>query len=141
MPIVNFASNSYKSQSLPVSSQQMINAFAEKEPEDAKTPIAIFPVPGITAFASLGSGPIRGMHVMGGVLYALSGGTLYSVSSSGAGTVLGGNVSGSGYVAMADNGTQLQIVNGQFGYIYATATGFQTITDLKLSSSNIDHVL
>ena len=129
MPVVPFATQSYKSQSLPVSAQQVVNAYAEKEPEDAKSPVAVFGVPGMTLFATLGSGPIRGMHVMSGILYVVSGGTLYSVTAAGVGTVLGGTVGGTAFVCMTDNGTQLMIVNGVNGYIYSVADGFQVITD------------
>lgn len=127
--IVPFATNSYVSESLPISAQQMMNCYAEKEPQDAKSPIAILGAPGLTNFASVGTGPIRNMHVVGGVLYALSGGTLYSVDANGNGTVLGGTIGGSGYVPMSDNGTQLMMVNGTNGYVYAPNTGFQIVTD------------
>lgn len=126
--IIPFATQSYKSSSLPLSAQRCVNAYAEREPPDAKTQIAVFGVPGMTNFATCGTGPIRGMNVMGGMLYVVSGPTLYSVSSAGVATVLGGAVTGTGVVCMTNNGTQVLIVNGQFGYIYASATGFQVIT-------------
>lgn len=133
--LISFATNSYQHQSLPISAQRLVNAFAEKEPPDAKTQIAILTPPGLTNFATLGNGPIRGMHVMGGVLYVVSGGVLYSVTSAGAGTPVGGNVSGTGFVLMADNGLQLLIINGVFGYIYTVASGFQVITDPNFHAS------
>lgn len=129
MPVVQFATNSSKSQSLPVSSQRLVNCFAEKEPQDAKTAVAIFGCPGLTNFATCGAGPIRGMHVMGGVPYVVSGGTLYSFNSKGVATSLGSTVSGTKPVVMLDNGTQLLIINGSQGYIYSASGGFQLITD------------
>lgn len=129
MPAVNFATNSYSSQSLPISSQRMVNAYAEKEPEDAKSPVAIIGAHGLTNFATCGSGPIRGGHFFGGTAYFVSGGTLYSVSSTGASAALGGNVSGSGPVVMMDNGTQLLIINGASGYVWSATTGFQLVSD------------
>lgn len=133
--IVQFATNSYKSQSLPISAQRLVNAFAEREPPDAKTQVAVFASPGMTLFATCGIGPIRGMHVMSGVLYVVSGPDLYSVSSTGAVTVLGGAVSGTNTVCMTDNGTQLLIVNGAKGYIYSEADGFQVITDTNFHAA------
>ena len=126
---VPWATNQAVSQSLPVQSQRMENCFAEREPADAKSEVAIFQSPGITNFATLGSGPIRAMNVMKGVLYVLSGGTLYSVDKNGVGTVLGGQVSGTGFVPTSNNGTQVILVNGTTGYVWAQATGFQVITD------------
>ena len=80
---IPFASQSYKSQSVSVSAQRVVNMYAEKEPPDAKTDVALFGHPGILDFAVCGAGPIRGMHKMGGVAYVVSGNTLYSVSSTG----------------------------------------------------------
>lgn len=126
--IIPLATQSYKSKSLPLSCERTVNVYAEREPPDAKSQVAVFGVPGLSTFATCGIGPIRGMHVMGGILYVLSGGTLYSVSSAGVATAVGGTVSGNGVVSMSDNGTQLLIVNGVNGYIYTTASGFQVIT-------------
>ena len=132
---IQFATNSYRSQALPLSAQQLINAFAEAEPQDAKSPVAVFGTPGLTLFATCGVGPIRGLHVMGGVLYAVSGPLLYSVTSAGVAAVVGGSVSGAGYVCMTDNGSQLLIVNGTYGYIYSVADGFQVITSTNFHAA------
>lgn len=133
--IIQFAQQSYKSKSLPLSAQRMVNFYSEREPEGAKSPIALFGAPGLSSFSVCGIGPIRGMRTMAGALYVVSGQILYSVSSTGTATVLGGAVSGSGVVSMTDNGTQLLIVNGTFGYIYSVANGFQVITDSNFHAS------
>lgn len=135
MPPIQFATQSYKSASLPISSQRAVNCYAEKEPQDAKSSVAVLGLHGLTNFATLGNGPIRAMHVMNGVLYALSGGTLYSVSSAGVATVLGGTVGGSGPIVMIDNGTQLFMVNGANGYVYTVASGFQIVTDANFHAA------
>lgn len=134
--IIPFATQSYKSKSLPLSAQRAVNVYAESEPPETKTQVAVFGVPGITAFATCGTGPIRGAHVMAGVVYVVSGNTLYSVSSNGVAEALGGAVLGAGPVSMSDNGTQLIIVNGQFGYIYSDASGFQIITSDNFHASS-----
>jgi len=138
--IIQFATNSYTSNSLPLSAQRCVNAYAEREPPPpggAKSPIAVFGAPGLTAFAICGTGPVRGMHVMGGLLYVVSGQTLYSVSSTGVVTTLGGAVTGNGVVSMADNGTQLCIVNGTNGYIYSVSLGFVVISDPNFHAANV----
>lgn len=127
--IVNFATQSYAHPALPISAQRAVNCFAEKQPPDAKTPVALLGCPGISQFADLTGGPIRGMNTMGGVLYAVCGTTLYSVSSMGVVTGLGGAVSGTGPVSMDNNGTQLCVVNGTLGYIYSVSGGFALISD------------
>ncbi|HDA7236780.1 TPA: hypothetical protein O5U21_001909, partial [Staphylococcus aureus] len=103
--------------------------YAEKQPPDAKTDVAVFGHPGILDFAVCGTGPIRGMHKMGGVPYVVSGQRLYSISSAGVATDIGGSISGTGQVSMDDNGTQLVITNGTNGYLYSATLGFVLISD------------
>lgn len=131
MPVIPFATNSYRSSALPLSAQRVVNLYCEKQPPDAKTPVPLFGCPGQVSFASCGAGPIRGMASMAGLLYIVSGGVLYSVpSTGGVGTALGGTIGGTGVVSMDTNGTQLCIVNGSNGYIYSTTAGLQLITDV-----------
>lgn len=130
-----FGTQSYKSQSLPISAQRLVNMYAERQPPDAKTDVAVFGHPGIVQFATCGTGPVRGAHKMAGVAYFVSGTRLYSVSSIGAATDLGGAISGTGPVSMDDNGTQLVIVNGTNGYIYSVAGGFSLISDVDFNAA------
>lgn len=136
MPVIQFATGSYRSSALPLAAQRVVNMYAEKQPPDAKTPIPLFGCPGLVLFASVGAGPIRGFANMAGLLYVVSGGTLYSVTSAGVVTALGGTISGSGVVSMDTNGTQLCIVNGTNGYIYTTTAGLQLITDADFFPAN-----
>jgi hypothetical protein len=133
---IPFGTHSYKSQSLPVSAQRMVNMYSEKQPPDAKTDVAVFGHPGIVGFATCGTGPVRGIHKMGGVAYVVSGTRLYSVSSTGASTDIGGAVSGASPVSMDDNGTQLVITNGTNGYIYSVTGGFALITDVDFNAAD-----
>lgn len=130
---IPFGTHSYKSQSLPVSAQRLVNMYAESEPPDAKTDVAVFGHPGIVEFATCGVGPVRGAHKMGGVAYFVSGQRLYSVSSTGVATDLGGAITGTAPVTMDDNGTQLVITNGTNGYLYSATLGFVLITDQDFS--------
>lgn len=134
--IINFATNTYKSPSSPLSAQRAVNCFAEGQPKDAKTPVALFGCPGIEEFATCGSGPVRGMHVMGGTLYVVSGQRLYSVSELGVATDIGGNISGADIVSMDDNGSELVIVNGTNGYLYSSTIGFVLISDTDFHAAN-----
>lgn len=133
---VQFATSSYRSSSLPVSAQRLVNMYAERQSPDAKTLVAVFGCPGIVLLGTCGAGPVRGMHVMGGVLYVVSGGTLYSMTNTGTATALGGTVTGSGPVRIDDNGTQLAITNGTNGYIYSVSGGFQLISDADFHAPN-----
>lgn len=134
--IIPFATQSYQSDSLPLSAQRLINLYAEKEPEESKSHVSVFSSPGLINGVTLGNGPVRGLHVMNGVLYAVSGQTLYSVSATGVVTPLGSAVSGTDNVSMADNGTQLCIVNGVKGYVWTQLGGFVVISDLNFNAAN-----
>lgn len=119
MPPVLFATESYQSRSLPLSAQRCVNMFMERQPPDAKTQTPVFGIPGMTVWSMPGSGPIRGMETMAGILYVVSGQALYSITSLGLATQIGlPIVVGTGRVSMAENGTQLVIVTGSAGYIY-----------------------
>ena len=121
---VPLATQSYKSDSLPVSSQRCVNMYAEKEPEDAKTPGAVLGAPGLPTWTTVGTGGIRGFNVMNGVLYVVSGSSLYGVTSSGVPTLLGNGIAGFGPVSMANNGFQVIIVNGVNGWVYAPSATY-----------------
>lgn len=135
---IPFATGSYKHDSLPISAQRALNLYAEAQPPNAKTPVSMHGCPGITTFATCGVGPVRGAHLMGGVLYVVSGVRLYSVSNAATPVVtdLGGAILGSGVVSMDDNGSELAIVNGTSGFIYSTDGGFQLITDGDFRAAN-----
>lgn len=100
------------------SGASLVNCFAEKADGDKRADFAIMATPGLTEWASVGSGPIRGRHVLNGMLYVVSGITLYSVASNGTGTAIG-SIAGTGPVRMASNYTQLVIAAGGVAYVYS----------------------
>lgn len=126
--IVPFATQSYQSASLPVSAQRTVNAYAEMQPQDAKTQVAVFQWPGIIDHATCGTGPVRGFHVLQGRLYAFSGQSAYLIDRTGTATEVGTNLRGAGRVSTADNGTQVAIATGTEGYVL-TADGLERIND------------
>jgi hypothetical protein len=134
--IIQWATQSYKHASKPISAQRAVNCYAEAQPKDAKTQVALLGCPGIEEFASCGNGPVRGMHMMGGLLYVVSGQRLYSVSETGTATDIGGNITGADVVSMDDNGSELAIVSGSNGYLYSTTVGFILISDTDFNNAN-----
>ena len=90
MPLIQWASNSYRARALPLSAQRIVNFYAEQAPKDGKSPVALLSAPGIKPHCKkVGDGPIRGLHVMDGLLYAVSGDVLYSVAEDCVATALG----------------------------------------------------
>jgi hypothetical protein len=117
MPATQFAAQAYQARSTQLLAQQCINAFVETSPKDAKTQVPIFGTPGLSIFSRCGRGPINGLWIMGDLLYALSGGALYSITSAGVATLIGQTNLG-GVCVLADNGQQLVMVDGDGGWIY-----------------------
>lgn len=93
------------------STSRLVNCFAEQQaPDSTKGPVLLRRAPGIRSWVEVGDGPIRGMTVMGGTLYVLSGNDLYAIDSSGDETQVTGSVPGAERVRMSNNGADLVIV-------------------------------
>lgn len=133
---IPFGTRSYVNQSLPISAQRLVNWYAEIQPPDAGTQVALLPCPGLVSFATCGTGPIRGMVYMGSLVYVVSGSELYSLSSAGTATLLG-SLTPSARVSIADNGTQVFIACGSKGYIYSVAGGLVEITDADFPGADV----
>lgn len=128
-----FATQSYRHPSPVVSQQRVVNAYAQAEPRDAKTPVTILGCPGIDSFTEVGDGPIRGGIEVDGVPYVVSGEELYEIAADGTATqrsgasVIGG---GGSIVPMETNGIEIGLLDGSKGWSYDIAgTSFAEITD------------
>ncbi len=131
---INFAVQSYKSDSPDISSERVLNAYVEAQPATAKKQAAVFGHPGIGTFTTCGAGPIRGMRDLKDLAYAVSGQYLYSIDSLGVTAIVGAGISGYGNVSMSDNGIEVAIANGVNGYTYNTLTSaFVQIADTDFS--------
>lgn len=101
-----------------VSSARLVNTYAEATPEGAKGPVVLRRAPGIATFCACGDGPGRGLHVMDGQLFAVSGPRLFKIDTSATDV---GSVPGNNPVSFADNGTQLAISAEGSLYVYDDA--------------------
>ena len=121
--------SSYVARSPNAADSRMVNLFPEIVPEGGKEAAFLQRAPGLRLLATVGAGPIRGLWAFGGNGYAVSGSKLYKISPAYVVTEIG-DVSGSGPVSLADNGTQLFIACNGPSFIYNDNTGvFQQITD------------
>lgn len=134
---IPFGARSYKLSSLPVSAQRLVNWYAEAQPADAAGPVTLMPAPGLKAFATAGTGPIRGAVEMGGLLYVISGSRLYSVSSNGTATSIGSIVSSSRY-SMSSNGLEIFIAANTKSYVYDTTNSLREVTSAGFLGA--DHI-
>jgi hypothetical protein len=112
-----YTEGTYQSHSSALDAERLVNFYLERSPQGAKSMIPLFGAAGIRSFANVGPGPMLGFHVMNDVLYAVSGQGLYSIAPGGVATLLG-TVKVGGIVSIADNGTQMVLVDGQTGWIY-----------------------
>lgn len=93
-------------------------------------PVAFTFNAGDTVTLGFSSGPVRGMWAMRGITYTVIGGSLFSVSSTGALTLLGSGIPVSNnaypFVRMTDNTECLFILipNTNIGFTYTVANGF-----------------
>ena len=106
MQRIPFPLESYEHPSLPLSAKRLLNLFAEKQPDDARTAAALVSTPTLQtwgALGSVGSGPIRAMNDdTPGRIYIVSGTHAYRLSFPLAGGV---TVEDLGDVGAADAGT------------------------------------
>lgn len=130
-----------ESRSRTWSGSKLINAFAEASDGDKADQFAVMAIPGLALFSDVSVNAVRGLHNMGGTLYAVIGTTLYSVDSSGVETSLG-TIDGTEPVMMADNGAELAIQGGASnnqGYVLSGGTLHTGITNLP-EVSNVVYI-
>ena len=116
--------------SVHYSAQRRLNLYCAIKQQGDRSQLAYYGTPGLALFASFGAEPVRGAHTFRDIMYVVHRGTLYSMNNSAVKTVLGTLSTTAGRVSMADNGTQIFMVDGTDGYIYNIDTGaFSVITD------------
>jgi hypothetical protein len=128
-----FIGPTYQLSSVDYECQRCINLYLEKDEigtgKDGE-PMSLIGTPGLTLLATIGNGPIRGVwYTTTGVLYVVSGNSLYSVTSAWAATLIGTLQTTSGPVGMADDGFYLVVVDGANGY-YVDFTIPGTLTQI-----------
>ena len=125
--------SAYVARSVNAADARMINMFPEAVPEGGMEPAFLQRCPGLLLQQTIGNGPIRGLwahQTRGDNFYVVSGFEVYKLSSlTGTPTKLG-DVTGTGPVSIADNGTQIFFACNPDSYIYDESTDtFGQITD------------
>ena len=130
---IQFGIKSAQAASGVVSLERCLNMYPDQAPQGAKSPVVLYGTPGLKAWSSVGSGPIRGMHVGVGAMWVVSGTTLYHVSTGKVAAEIG-EVAGIGYCNMIDNGTQVAITTNDLAYC-ATATSITALPEAALNGA------
>lgn len=131
----------YQARSVIAAAQRCLNLYAEENQlnktlafpsQMTNAIITTYPTPGLTLFATVGTGPIRGMYLANnGALFVVSGAGLYTLSQTGVSALLGTIDPGITPVSMADNSETLVLVDGTpNGYTVNLSTNaFAQISD------------
>jgi hypothetical protein len=120
---------SYVARSVNAADSRMVNLFPEGIPEGGKEAAFLNRAPGLRLLATVGDGPIRGLWRMGNYGYVVSGKELYRLNPDWTSLYIG-NLSGTGPVSIADNGTQMFIACNGPSFIYnSTTEEFAQIAD------------
>lgn len=131
----------YKARSVIASAQRCVNlypeinqreAFMYMPQQTAPTILTHYPTPGLKLLATAPSGPIRGLYrANDNNLYCCAGSTIYRVDSNFGLTALGSIAFANTPVVMADNGTDIMIVDASAnGYtVHMSSGAFAKITD------------
>ena len=117
--ILPIANGFYLSDSLPISAQECTNWYPNVVTVPALSTETLFGTAGTTQLATSGTvlEQNRGSHTMDGIPYFINGDALYRLNADNTLSNLG-EISGSGRVSLADNGTQLMIlIPSGSGYI------------------------
>jgi hypothetical protein len=125
--------SSYVARSVNAADNRMVNLFPEATPDGGKTAGFLNRAPGLKFQQTIGTGPIRGLwaHQTNGVNFFVASGTeFYKVNGLTSAATKLGDITGTGQVSIADNGTQLFIACNPDAFIYDEVTNvFQQITD------------
>lgn len=112
----------YKSTSANVTAQTRVNMYLEIVPDKDKTQAVAYGTPGLTLFADLGDTPFRCLHSLGDYVYGVHRGTFYQITNAGIATAKGTLLTTTGRCGIENNGLQIMVVDGTYGYTYTIAT-------------------
>lgn len=131
MELNGFIGPSYTVQSTAIECQRTLNLFPQiDESGVGRNVAALIATPGLKLFSNTGIDPSRGMITTStGRVFAVAGTGVYEIFLAGGRSLIRGNLlTKVGRVGIADNGQQLMIVDGPYGYTYDLAT--DTLTQI-----------
>jgi hypothetical protein len=124
---------SYVARSINAANNRMVNLYPEATPDGGKTAAFLTRCPGLEFLQTIGTGPIRALwahQTNGSNIFVVSGNEVYKLDGMTSAPTFLGNVTGTGPVSIADNGTQIFFACNPDSYIYNEVTDvFQQITD------------
>lgn len=104
-----------------VTRQRRLNCYVDARADGDKAGLVVYGTPGLVSKFTL-SGVARGILGTQANLYAVAGSTFYKLDTSGATLYSGSILTSFGNVGMASNPTQVIVVDGTAGYIFASGS-------------------
>lgn len=151
MPDFNFVGAAYTAASLTQDAQDLVNMFPQIDqylntlsvvsPADRQV-MALYPRAGLTVLATPGpTAPVRGLRVLpgGGILLAVIGSGLYSITTAYMSTLVDTLLSSNGPVSITDNGVSAYLCDGvnRYYYTYTAASYTASISGTTMTVSAV----
>lgn len=144
MRFTGFIGPSYTLQSVNVDCQRCINLYPEMDEigtGNSGEVASLVSTPGLTLLVALPTSPVRGTFCDStGQLWAVGGNTLYQLSSIWGAISCGTLLTSTGPVSFCDNGLQVVLVDGPYGYFWTiktTNTFAQIVDESFLGASQV----
>ncbi len=137
---IPFVGPSYQMDARSFDVQRTVNLYPlMAEVQGTKAVTALRGTPGRELFATVGGGPIRGcISSTSGRAFVVSGDSFYEILSDGTSTDHGSLNTQTNRVSIAENSTQIIIVDGQDGWIFTKATDtWAQIVDVDFPTCSI----
>lgn len=136
-----FIGPTYTLRSVNLDCQRTVNLYPEiNELQTSPTGTigALVTTPGLRLLGTCGTGPIRCIYVASsGGMIVVSGSEVYKSTSSFVFSKIGDINTKTGPVSAADNGSQIMLVDGTYGYIVTISTGnLAQITNINFPGAN-----
>lgn len=136
---IQFALNSYQARSGLLSSQRLLNMYAEPAPPSSPFRYSLIGRPGVTLWKDLNQfEPVYGAIALGDFIYVVCGLNLYQINATKTATIIGTLSGTPAKVQMTTNRTQITILtsNGDSYYYDTNTSTFAKITDADYQGSS-----
>lgn len=143
MPDFGFVGPSYTAPSIYQDAQELINWFAELDPNKAQGErgvVALYPTPGLTLKAALSAGAeVRGLRTVSGgqQMIAVCGAYVYVINSDFSSNIVGVLYSNAGRVGISDNGINVYIVDGAYRYTWRIGAPASSVFTGSISGTTL----
>lgn len=120
--VISFLNESAPTKSTDQNSSALINMYMIADTDQGKYEQAAYFTPGASLFTTLGTSPLRTMVEHQGIMYAVSGNTVYSITTTPAVTTLGTIGTSTGYARIVFTSNYLMVIDGVGPYYYNIPT-------------------